>query len=1062
MPNGPMQEIRFAVVLYGGVSLAIYINGVVQELLRLVRSTSDIGSDQGSEGVYRQLGRLLDPAIPPTQATPATQHDPIKTKFKIDIISGTSAGGINGIFLAKALASEGRLNQLQDLWFKEAGIDDLLNDRKSYAGLPVTAEGAPQSLLNSRRMYVKLLDAFDGMDDGAPSRDRHGSRLADELDLFATTTDIEGVPVPIRLLDNVVYERRYRNVFRLRFIPNERDDFQPDNNPFLAFAARCTSSFPFAFEPMQLCDIDEILRRKSSYSAKRYCFSGSSRWQKFYTNYLQDAFGGATEFSRRSFGDGGYLNNAPFSYAVDTLLKRQADLPVSRKLLYVEPSPAHPEEQPARTGRPNAIENGLAALITIPGYQTIRNDLSRVLQRNREAARINTTLNEIQRHIQEALPPHAGPLVEIAPPEPALQGYYQLRASDVTDRFATILARTLWIDEESILFTALRSLIRAWRERRYEIDPREQTPAPVPAGGGNTLDVFLGKFDLPYRIRRLRFVLRKLDTLYALQLDPGHPAYRDALETRAFGLGLEQDPNPPNVPAQDLTEVRRPIARACALMQATLNRLLEVRDPPDTDTPDQLAPSDDDARVILQHALGANARELLLPVLCEIAGVSPDAQDPQARLTTQPLHRRARESRLTDLALDRRAAERINADGTAALRDRLESLENTLAFRLRELFEAMHGNAETAFGGGDAGRIARRYYQRFDLFDCVQFPMTFGTDIGEPDSIDIIRVCPEDAPALVSDPQQRRTKLKGLAIAHFGAFLDEDWRISDLLWGRLDGAERIITALLPLEESATLRERLIDEAHAAILAEFDARPRLGQMALKSCASLAPQLAQQLIDGIAPPAAVAARQTQTDFMSLWQRVVPAEPDRVMLMRALSRGTTITGRMLDGIAQAPQLKAPAKWLTTAGRALWALVEISVPRHWATLLGRYWQSLLLLISIIMILAGLLSSQPAVSGFGWALLAFAVFLMVVRTLLWEFMRRGRVRGVLRVVIAVFAAVILFAAGLQLYQWGGSAWQKVQAFTCEKLGSCTGNAKSQVDSPANRVAPQPTTRDLT
>ena len=34
------QEVRFAVVMYGGVSLAIYINGVAQELLRLVRSTA--------------------------------------------------------------------------------------------------------------------------------------------------------------------------------------------------------------------------------------------------------------------------------------------------------------------------------------------------------------------------------------------------------------------------------------------------------------------------------------------------------------------------------------------------------------------------------------------------------------------------------------------------------------------------------------------------------------------------------------------------------------------------------------------------------------------------------------------------------------------------------------------------------------------------------------------------------------------------------------------------------------------------------------------------------------
>ena len=34
------QEVRFAIVMYGGVSLAIYINGIAQELLRLVRATA--------------------------------------------------------------------------------------------------------------------------------------------------------------------------------------------------------------------------------------------------------------------------------------------------------------------------------------------------------------------------------------------------------------------------------------------------------------------------------------------------------------------------------------------------------------------------------------------------------------------------------------------------------------------------------------------------------------------------------------------------------------------------------------------------------------------------------------------------------------------------------------------------------------------------------------------------------------------------------------------------------------------------------------------------------------
>ena len=98
----PEQEVRFAVVMYGGVSLAIYINGIAQELLRMVRSTADLPpgeSLKGSERIYRKLGQLLHPgreseegAEPPADLS----ESPIKTRFVVDLISGSSAGGING------------------------------------------------------------------------------------------------------------------------------------------------------------------------------------------------------------------------------------------------------------------------------------------------------------------------------------------------------------------------------------------------------------------------------------------------------------------------------------------------------------------------------------------------------------------------------------------------------------------------------------------------------------------------------------------------------------------------------------------------------------------------------------------------------------------------------------------------------------------------------------------------------------------------------------------------------------------------------------------------------
>ena len=78
-------------------------------------------------------------------------------RFVIDVISGTSAGGINGIFLAKALANNEDFSLLQKLWIEEGDIGLLLNDKRSYRqGLDValTPRGRqPKSLLASLHQH---------------------------------------------------------------------------------------------------------------------------------------------------------------------------------------------------------------------------------------------------------------------------------------------------------------------------------------------------------------------------------------------------------------------------------------------------------------------------------------------------------------------------------------------------------------------------------------------------------------------------------------------------------------------------------------------------------------------------------------------------------------------------------------------------------------------------------------------------------------------------------------------------------------------------------------------
>ena len=200
----PEQEIRFAVVLYGGVSLAIYINGVAQELLRMVRSTADLGTETltGTEKIYRELGQKLGLGSKKPEGR-------IRTRFIVDILSGTSAGGINGVALAKALALKNKdLNILKKTWIEEAQLDYLLNDSHPA--------GKTTSLLNSERMYGTILETLTEMND-LKERTSEAGAFVDKLDLFVTTTDLTGLVAPIQLTGQKIDERVHKTVFHFEY-----------------------------------------------------------------------------------------------------------------------------------------------------------------------------------------------------------------------------------------------------------------------------------------------------------------------------------------------------------------------------------------------------------------------------------------------------------------------------------------------------------------------------------------------------------------------------------------------------------------------------------------------------------------------------------------------------------------------------------------------------------------------------------------------------------------------------------------------------------------------------
>src|SRR3954454_15535166 len=212
------QELRIALVMNGGVSLAVWMGGVTRELDRVRRR----------DGVY---GKLLD----------LTEAD-----ARIDVIAGASAGGINGAVLAMAIARDEKVDDIRDLWLDLGSIADLLRDPME-ADAPSILQGDGR-LLDGLRQAMQTLGAAAG--EGDPDED------ATDLHLVITTSPLEGQvkQYPDRF-GATITDVNHRALFHFRRSPKRGtkpavDDFRAKGaGDRLALAARSSASFPGAFEP---------------------------------------------------------------------------------------------------------------------------------------------------------------------------------------------------------------------------------------------------------------------------------------------------------------------------------------------------------------------------------------------------------------------------------------------------------------------------------------------------------------------------------------------------------------------------------------------------------------------------------------------------------------------------------------------------------------------------------------------------------------------------------------------------------------------------------------------
>ena len=236
-PNSPIpetgQEVRFAVAMSGGVSLAVWMGGVAREM-NLLQQASNLrrspsspasagtGRDDQCRELYRSLLDLLDVTI------------------TTDVLSGTSAGGINAALLGLASVTGLDLGGLRDLWLTTGSMDMLLRD---------PGEPNPPSLMQGDKVLFSQLNR--GLDDFYHSAVRYPPPARPEISttVFITTTMMSGETS--RFTDDygtLVPDVDHHGLFTFDEAALGAGGGKPALTA-LALAARSSASFPAAFEP---------------------------------------------------------------------------------------------------------------------------------------------------------------------------------------------------------------------------------------------------------------------------------------------------------------------------------------------------------------------------------------------------------------------------------------------------------------------------------------------------------------------------------------------------------------------------------------------------------------------------------------------------------------------------------------------------------------------------------------------------------------------------------------------------------------------------------------------
>ena len=763
------EELRLGLIMNGGVSLAVWMGGVSNEIFRLVTH---------QHPVYRGLMDLT------------------RTSARVDVISGTSAGGVNGAALAIALLYGGDFEQLREVWMRTGAFTDLLRS-------PIGAN--PGSLLQGEEYYLPaLIAAFSDLSGASRKPCFDASVMPIDLRLTATLLsghqgrNVDDMGAPVHDVD---YRAQFR-FERKNSIP--RLDTPPDVFAeretmirALARAARSSSSFPFAFEPSLVSPEDAgawlLNTQQVALKTPRYAI------------------------------DGGVMDNRPFRSAREGIFEMPRHSGVRRVLAYINPDPGDgkPFDLPAKSLMPGLSQVLSASIIGIPQSQSISDELQEIEAHNLSVRmRRDSVLS-----LAAAFRSKHGRLSALACD---LFSIYRTRRLATTFEVFVFQPLSNAASRKPGLVDALTLIGKNGKETLKGAFIREGGNGWLPQQWPTTADSpcnrpgeewSWGLFPVEFASKLMMNMLRMMQSLAEYQPTAagrkGSTAAYVEVPIAASIAGADWSDSgdrhwSPDGLRAHLEQVLKPSLDTAKYLASwwgeayeIVEMILTMRDNERTHW-----------RLAMDNALLDLSRFRSRISPAELAGWQTrtvDALFAQIRGTTRRAHCAHLAQRIATVV--RKAAKEV-PKLIAGLPSPAHPNAAPLLMADRQTVDALASLASMF----DQPSVEDTLYRLLQM-EVVEFAFSDHESLTSDSTIELVQISGNGRSALVGNGDTHASdKLLGLQLAHFGAFYKQSWRANDWTYGRLDGASRLLAVLLNARRLHQIYARRREDAVVEITA----------------------------------------------------------------------------------------------------------------------------------------------------------------------------------------------------------------------------------------------------